>query len=473
MFPGPSLETLLSILVANPHLAKALDITSLTRFIQIISLLKPFLLTLQPSHNTNPPEQLSVNVHEFLKVSMEFDDDLTKLAWEALQEIAWDFDPDIEACVRHLEQESRVQLNILIHSVAVTVFMQDFGPIPGQSTSMYCHCEHLFHSAMNASKRTYYRGSFNFIQIATHLFTTMMAHAWTSATNCARIYNEGIGVHKLTPSLPDAYSKSLKLDAEDVWNSLFLYWLLLDCQEQGTILELDHKAGSQAHRLEPALQACNLQILGTGQEEWSHACDACCWINDTDPEQIGCVHSVIIDGINTIGCPCCDIHDCVVPLASQNDHFSPDHNDLADECTVTSCTAKANDGYRTCSLPSHCQLESYKDEQNKAMFQLKHRLAHLKLSQPDPSSNLSDSLDNAAHASLPYSDEPVLIDVNELCVASCGVILGHATFYGSETPNGTFLMWLFPMKSSLPGVIWHDNNCQIQAMLQAEEDPYL
>ena len=67
-----------------------------------------------------------------------------------------------------------------------------------------------------------------------------------------------MGVHKSTPSLPAAYSKSLKLDAEDVWNLLFLYWLLLDCQEQGMILELDHKAGSQAHRLEPALQVHNL-----------------------------------------------------------------------------------------------------------------------------------------------------------------------------------------------------------------------
>jgi hypothetical protein len=44
MFPGLSLETLLSILIANPHLAKALDITSLTGFIQVISLLKPFLV---------------------------------------------------------------------------------------------------------------------------------------------------------------------------------------------------------------------------------------------------------------------------------------------------------------------------------------------------------------------------------------------------------------------------------------------
>ena len=34
-------------------------------------------------------------------------------------------------------------------------------------------------------------------------------------------------------------------------------------------------------------------------------------------------------------------------------------------------------------------------------------------------------------------------------------------------------MTLFPMKSSLPGVIWHDNNCQIVAMLHNDPDEYM
>ena len=70
-------------------------------------------------------------------------------------------------------------------------------------------------------------------------------------------------------------------------------------------------------------------------------------------------------------------------------------------------------------------------------------------------------------------------DNEEFCVVLCGVILGQATFYGSEAPNGvrvsfyflldltntdkticqTFWMRLFPTKASLPTVIWHDNNC--------------
>lgn len=103
------------------------------------------------------------------------------------------------------------------------------------------------------------------------------------------------------------------------------------------------------------------------------------------------------------------------------------------------------------------------------MFQLKHRLARLKVSQPnDPYADLPDLVEadedaeDRGQGSSAHSDEEVVIDVNgicdgksdkgntsvrarfgrkrthneELCVASCGVILGHATFYGSEAPNG-------------------------------------
>lgn len=34
-------------------------------------------------------------------------------------------------------------------------------------------------------------------------------------------------------------------------------------------------------------------------------------------------------------------------------------------------------------------------------------------------------------------------------------------------------MRLFPTKASLPGVLWHDNNCRIRSMLENDEDPHL
>ena len=82
------------------------------------------------------------------------------------------------------------------------------------------------------------------------------------------------------------------------------------------------------------------------------------------------------------------------------------------------------------------------------MFQLKHQLTRLKISQPE----VSDSLNNL--------DDEHEVDANGicngkeegewklcakfgqsrtycdlLCIASCGVILGHAICYGSEAPN--------------------------------------
>ncbi|KIJ42832.1 hypothetical protein M422DRAFT_253925 [Sphaerobolus stellatus SS14] len=62
----------------------------------------------------------------------------------------------------------------------------------------------------------------------------------------------------------------------------------------------------------------------------------------------------------------------------------------------------------------------------------------------------------------------------ELCVASCGMILGQATFYGAEGLNGIRLFWkkLFPTQRSLLNVMWYDNNCGMQAMLQVNKDTY-
>lgn len=83
-------------------------------------------------------------------------------------------------------------------------------------------------------------------------------------------------------SIPAAFPTRLELDTKDVWNGFFLHSLLVDHMEQKTILELPHNATSQADRLKPQLQARNMRMAGPGQEEWSHACDLCCWVFEED-----------------------------------------------------------------------------------------------------------------------------------------------------------------------------------------------
>jgi hypothetical protein len=132
-------------------------------------------------------------------------------------------------------------------------------------------------------------------------------------------------------------------------------------------------------------------------------------------------------------------------------------------CSVIDClNPTESDGKRklkTCLLPEHRKLEINNDLRNKAMFQLKHRLACLRVSQPvapiTPTTIGSSELADAAGSTL-HTDEEVIVDADgvlcdgkpengnksirarfgrrrthneQLCVASCGIILGRATFY--------------------------------------------
>jgi hypothetical protein len=226
------------------------------------------------------------------------------------------------------------------------------------------------------------------------------------------------------------------------------------------------------------------------------------------------IRSTVTDGV-TIGRPCCAVHDCKGPLPTVKHRYCQNHGDLAKICTVVSCDAKAEPGFRTCAAAEHRKLEVYHHQKGKAMFQLKYRLQRLKVSQTHDSLVTTHSLSqsrlineekyvtqkeiNPEHLQPPQAqatsedvnslsesvlegsgaddDEDVLLDENgvsslgfgqdeaaflnicdgkpdtgnrtikarfgrarthneQLCVGSCGVILGRATFYGSEAPNG-------------------------------------
>lgn len=112
----------------------------------------------------------------------------------------------------------------------------------------------------------------------------------TSATNCARIYNDGLSLKTISPSLPAVYTKTLNLDTEDVWNGVLLYWLLEDYHKQGEkVLELPHNASTQAKRLHSAMAERTKRLAGPGREDWNHACDLCCAI-DVDEDGTKCTY---------------------------------------------------------------------------------------------------------------------------------------------------------------------------------------
>jgi hypothetical protein len=173
----------------------------------------------------------------------------------------------------------------------------------------------------------------------------------------------------------------------------------------------------------------------------------------------------VTDGV-TIGHPCCGVHDCDIPLTSVKHRFCPQHYRHELVCSVTLCEDATEPGFRTCTSPDHRQIELAYDQRGKAMFQLKHRLERLKLSQPSDSlptiPRLSQDEDLQPDDETDFADGEGVFDLTgycedkpeggnravrarfgrrrthneELCVASCGVILGRATFFGSEAPNG-------------------------------------
>ncbi|KAF8193747.1 hypothetical protein BJ912DRAFT_848103, partial [Pholiota molesta] len=403
--------------------------------------------------------------------------------------------------------------------ISVSVFTHDFGPIPGKLSSLYCReCNtryyHNYYVEKKKSTRTYFdREFFDFIHVAQHvfieartleLFSTMMLHSWTSATNCARIYNEGLELKALSLSLPVAYSKSFSLTVNTVWDGVLLHWLLDDAKEHREYLRLVHDAASQAKRLQPALRARNFRMAGPGQEAWNHACEVCCWVDMLPDGEKTFVRADVTDGVN-IGRPTCSVHDCDIPLDSPKHRYCSTHTAQDLLCVVTTCSELAEHGHRTCMLPDHRGLESYNEERQKAMFQLKNRLARLRVSQPCDAMPLDAStIDDGSseeNSNLVNDDEEILVDKNGVCdgdkaedgnqtlrarfgrkrthneqlsVACCGVIRGRATFYGSEAPNGVRMFWktLYPTRQSLPQVMFYDNNCRIAAMLNKDGDTY-
>src|ERR1700722_17269127 len=99
----------------------------------------------------------------------------------------------------------------------------------------------------------------------------------TFATNCARIYNTSFTNESIRGSISTVWHVTLEMDVDHVWDGFYIYLLLLDHAERDAVLYLDHNAASQAKRIRPALQARNCRMRGTGQEEWSHACELCTW----------------------------------------------------------------------------------------------------------------------------------------------------------------------------------------------------
>ncbi|TFY52205.1 hypothetical protein EVJ58_g10145 [Rhodofomes roseus] len=554
------------LLTTYPRLAASVTIQEVMTFCDLIFWLKDDITAVTVASADVPPSSLPINIHNFLMAALGLTDEIIKLMWDAVREVAWrlhegmkasevehrmealihlfleyglphdvvffSFRPPFQTCRQPLCGQfygmdgDRLRERSLVEPLShpVTVFTRNLGPIPGRTTSLYCRqCRTRYHPNFfvhdEATKRTYYAEPPSYILLAQHfyiasdvceMFVNMMTVAWTSGTNCARFYNTSMRRSELDVLLPIQWATNMDMTTEWVWDGFLLYSLLLDHHEHGTVLEVSHDATNQADRLALALHARNARLAGPGQELWNHACDLCCWVSKDAGGSIRAVHSVVTDGV-TLGHPCCAVHDCKEPLRnSKGARYCMVHVALENKCAVVECNQNAETGFATCSTAGHRALEDFKKLENKAMFQLKSRLERLCTSTPSSSAAQDKTsttditlrnleLDAEANVLVYEPNDDAAADVHEhedpsiecegksadgntkvraqfgrrrthneeLCVASCGVILGRATFYGSEAVNGVLLFWrgLFPTRQSLPQVLWHDQNCRLWSML--------
>lgn len=83
------LNHLFAALGAAPTLLSEWDIQDTLKYVALVIYIKPIINRLNPTHQTTAPSNLSVNIHDFLKLSLHTTDELSKLAWATLGEIIW------------------------------------------------------------------------------------------------------------------------------------------------------------------------------------------------------------------------------------------------------------------------------------------------------------------------------------------------------------------------------------------------
>ena len=155
------------------------------------------------------------------------------------------------------------------------------------------------------------------------------------------------------------------------------------------------------------------------------------------------MRAAVMDGI-TIGRPCCKVHDCQESLPSQRAQYCEKHADYSKICVVVDCDVPAAPGFQTCTQESHRKLERSADQS--AWFVLRRRLERLRaitLEADDGGSTTAELTEVDADGECPSKPDEGNSNPRarfgrrrthneQLVVATCGVVLGRATMFGSE-----------------------------------------
>jgi len=124
-----SLTKLLSSIISVPTLARNWSLDDLWKYVSLARHIRPDLEALLQTDQSGPPQQLSIEIHNFLKLSMGLEDEAAKQAWEILKEVIWD-DPLLQGCVEsratYLGQSLRGRSKCSSSLTRICGYLRDF-----------------------------------------------------------------------------------------------------------------------------------------------------------------------------------------------------------------------------------------------------------------------------------------------------------------------------------------------------------
>ncbi|KAI0683441.1 hypothetical protein BC835DRAFT_1295834, partial [Cytidiella melzeri] len=356
----------------------------------------------------------------------------------------------------------------------------DKGSVPATAVQLHCsYCRTSYHYKYYVSngRHVFYAGVPAILQVSAHRFVEVrLIDMWINSSlisgmaagSSAKLYNMTLAeVSRRVAEFP-AFSPFLHTN--EISDSFVLLCLLQNSQKYSTVLDVPHH-GLHEDRFKQAMEECNLHVS-----------------------------AVVIDGIN-IGHPCCSVHNCHIPLASQRHRFCPTHAAQNQICTITSCDSPVTPGSHVFQNPSHVNIQHHHVERGQARFQLQHCLQHTRATMPDSMPGDADAsldigkedfnLDGQGRVVPEEADPPVCPskpsarnkrvraqfghkrthNEQQIIVAPCGVIIARTTFYGANAVSSVAkLVKQVYRKAPRPEHIIFDNNCSLAKVVKG--DPF-
>jgi len=339
-----------------------------------------------------------------------------------------------------------------------------------------CNINYHHNYQVLGGQRFYYDSLPDIIQVGEHQFAerklinlwiSMMLLSWTSATNCARIYNMS-----MTDDTVPNWQFNLSVTSDQVYDGFTILSLLEDCLTQQKTLVVPH-GGESRDRFTEAVRVRNNRLRLSSQPEVFHHCEKCTRTynseefsrnemkitSDISVDPWRKVSVIVIDGV-CVSHPCCGIVNCKTPLENNQHRFCPEHSHSNTICSIVSCSNPVILGRKSCALVDHQRVENVHNQRGQSRFQLKERLERSQLAHPNDAigeqvTSISEIIDDDDEQLFETTREgPVPLTANlaarslnpriraqfgrrrthneQLFVAPCGMIIARETFYHAE-----------------------------------------